>query len=737
MHPDVSTAGRPRPLVSFVLVVHGDQGFLEEGAESLLERAGDAVELVAIDDTSPDHGPEVLDALAARDSRIHVHHLAERAGAGAARNLGLEHAEGEYVWFVETTGLLAPGALAPIAERLARTRPDVCVVHHRRTTVLDATSEGPHRALLARVASGEPGPLEAHPALAAAAPGVHDKLLRREHLAAIGARFADGAHGELTVSWPALLHAQRIAAVARASYVRRSPPNAARAPGGPFDALDAYASVLAGTDAPDARRRLVLPAARRHLLDLLSDVAPDRRAEYFERIAALTAAHRRGDEPAAAGPVGRARERLIDRGSYTGYRALEQAIEARRSLSSAQRAAKRQGARVKRRARAEQSGLRYRAQRRRPLDPNLAVYAAYWYRGYSCNPRAIYEKALELAPHVRGVWVVRASAADSLPAGLDHVVAGTREYFDLLARATYAINNVNFPNEMVKREGSVHVMTHHGTPLKHMGLDLRESPVTRSRLNFPALLERCRRWDYSISSNPHSTLVWERVYPVPHVTLETGYPRNDALVNATDEDVAAARAELGIEPGRKAVLYAPTHREYRRGFVPTLDVGAVAEALGPDHVLLARLHYFYDADPALQALHREGKLLDVAAHPSIETLCLAADVLVTDYSSLMFDYAILDRPIVIHAPDWEVYRATRGTYFDLLAEPPGAVARTQGELVDVLRSGADASPEAETARAVFRERFCSLEDGRASERVVRRVLLGEPDAVPARALTPA
>ena len=100
----------------------------------------------------------------------------------------------------------------------------------------------------------------------------------------------------------------------------------------------------------------------------------------------------------------------------------------------------------------------------------------------------------------------------------------------------------------------------------------------------------------------------------------------------------------------------------------------------------------------------------------------------TDYSSLMFDYAVLDRPIVIHAPDWERYKDTRGVYFDLMAEPPGVVCRSQDELLDVLRSGAVTTPEADAQRAAFRTRFCALEDGRAAERVVRRVLLGDPEA---------
>jgi CDP-glycerol glycerophosphotransferase len=357
----------------------------------------------------------------------------------------------------------------------------------------------------------------------------------------------------------------------------------------------------------------------------------------------------------------------------------------------------------------------YRERLEQPLDPDLAVYGAYWFRGYSCNPRAIYEKARELVPGHRGVWVVRRDAVDALPTGVEHVVRGTPEYFDAIARATYLINNVNFPNHLVKRAGSVHVQTHHGTPLKHMGLDLRKAESQGRGMDFEKLLERIARWDFSISSNPHSTEVWERVYPGTYETLEIGYPRNDALANATPETVAAARTGLGIAPGRTVVLYAPTHREYEDGYVPRLDLARLVDALGPDHVVLARLHYFYDSDPLVRELHGAGRLLDVASHPSVEELCLAADVLLTDYSSIMFDYAVLDRPIVIHAPDWDEYRARRGVYFDLLAAPPGAVARTQEEVVDALADRGDAQ------RAAFRERFCALDDGRAAERLVRRV----------------
>jgi CDP-glycerol glycerophosphotransferase len=366
-------------------------------------------------------------------------------------------------------------------------------------------------------------------------------------------------------------------------------------------------------------------------------------------------------------------------------------------------------------------GLSYRLERRSPVDPNLALFAAYWYRGYACNPRAIYEQLRELVPSAEGVWVVDRKHARAFPTEVPHVVAGTRPYYRALARAKHFVNNVGWPHEVVKRPGTIHVQTFHGTPLKTMGLDLRKAHVASGRMNFDRLVERAAKWDFIVSSNPFSSEIWHRVTPGAYETLEVGYPRNDVLVNASEADVERIRAELGIRPGARAILFAPTHREYRDEYVPPADIERLAAELGGDFVVMVRAHYFYADRPR----KRSAQVLDVSDHPSIEELCLAADVLVTDYSSIMFDYAVLDRPIVIHAPDWEEYRRLRGTYFDLLAEPPGAVSSSDAELVDAFRKGAVWGREAADLRAAFREKFCSLEDGRAAERVVRRVWLGE------------
>jgi CDP-glycerol glycerophosphotransferase len=697
------------PVLSIVLVVHGEQAFIEECATSVLGQEGSAdVELVAIDDASPDHGPELLDGLAERDPRVRVEHLEERAGLGAARNIGLEKASGDYVWFIGTTDRIPPGALAKVLVRLRDTGADLLLVHHARLGALGRERPGPHLGALAAAAKQRPGSLADHPALAQAAPCAWNKVFRRELIRDL--RFGPVGHGELTVTWPALLRAGRIAALPEKSYERRRPANATPEPGGPFDVFAQYDAVL---ELAGERTKLVVPAMLRQLRSLLDSVPDPERREFFHCMAGYYSRHDARGRTA----------KLIAADRYAAFRALEEARDARSKLSRGRQVLRTKASSAKGKRRRRALDRHYAAEVEKPIDPDLAVFAAYWYAGYRCNPRAIYEKARELVPGMRGVWVVKRDAVDSLPAGVEYVVARTPEYYETIARARYFVNNVNFPNHLVKREGAVHVMTHHGTPLKKMGLDQQQSAVAGERMDFAALLRRCARWDYSVSSNVFSTLVWEHAYPLRYESIESGYPRNDVLSTATDEDVRRIRDHLGIEPGQTAVLYAPTHREYLDGYVPVLDARSVADELGPGHVVLARAHYFYE-----DTGHIQGDVRDVSAHPSVEELMLAADVLVTDYSSIMFDYAVLDRPIVIHAPDWDAYRRLRGTYFDLMEEPPGPVTRTEPEVVAAIRAGDTAAD----ARAVFRERFCSLEDGNAAERVVRRVWFGEREAAATR-----
>lgn len=188
---------------------------------------------------------------------------------------------------------------------------------------------------------------------------------------------------------------------------------------------------------------------------------------------------------------------MLERDAYTTLMSALAAVKARRRVKKGIRGALN---RSKRGA----MGAFYQSQLRLPLDDNLALFSAYWSRGVSCNPAAIDAELARLAPGMRRVWAVHADHADRVPKGVRVVRVGSREYWTALARAKYLVNNVNFADSVVKREGQIHIQTHHGTPLKTMGLDQQKYPASTD-MDFEKLLERCDRWDYSISSNRFST----------------------------------------------------------------------------------------------------------------------------------------------------------------------------------------------------------------------------------------
>ncbi|MFI8945302.1 CDP-glycerol glycerophosphotransferase family protein [Streptomyces sp. NPDC053750] len=715
------------PKLSLVVPVYRVQGYLHECLDSILGQGYTDFEVIAVDDCSPDGSGAILDEYAEHDARIRVIHLTENVGLGRARNAGLEKAQGDYVLFLDSDDTLSEGALKAVADRLEATgNPEILVYDYARTYWNETSKRNQRADLLAQDAGPDVFTLAERPALLNLLQIVWNKAYRRDFIDRAELTFPPGYYEDAPWTFCSMISAESIAVLDRVCVHYRQ-----RREGGNilktvsrkhFDVFDQYERVFDYLDAHDELAQWRGPVFRKmvdHYLTVLERpgrLPQNARAEFFHRASADYRARLPQGFQRPSGGQGH-KYAMLERDAYA---TLTSATQVMRLRQKAKKGARRTLNQSKRRA----MGVFYQSQLRLPLDENLAVFSAYWSRSVSCNPAAIDAALASLAPQIRRVWAIRPEAVDQVPAGVDYVRVGSREYWAAVARAKYLVNNVNFGDGVVKREGQIHVQTHHGTPLKTMGLDQQKYPAS-TNMDFGALLKRCDRWDYSISSNRFSTTVWERVYPASYTSLETGYPRNDVLVNATSDDVRAAREALGLAEGTTALLYMPTHREYQRGFVPRLNLERLAEQLGPDVTLLVRGHYFYGTSSRLAELRSAGRIMDVSDYPVVERLYLASDGLITDYSSAMFDYANLDRPIVIFADDWETYSVVRGTYFDVLQEPPGAVATTQEELTELLRSGEWRAEPAAKARQRFRRRFCDFDDGRAAERVVRSVFLGE------------
>jgi CDP-glycerol glycerophosphotransferase len=723
--------------LSIVVTALEVRGQVRDCLDSVLGLPAEDVEVVCVDAGAPPSVRALADEYARDDDRIRVIRAPDGATEGAARDAGAQAARGDYLWFLQGRDVVQPGALAALAGRTADAdRPQVVVFDHvgshwRGTTV--GSADGPRFLTAGRDLFS----IRERPEMLQLTPILANRVMRADFRAAYREVFDQDECAEVRPAMGSLLAADRIV-VLDAVCVRRDESEPERVPARPSDLFTQYEALWALLErrAMTDEHRAVLfgDMVQRYLKVLtLPGMTEREEAEFFHRSAEHFLRYKPPgyERPASLNGV---RHATLERGSYTTYRVLQTANRRRRAVRGFAVKAKYKAAEVT-------TERMYREQLRRPLDEELVVFSAYWDRGVACSPAAIAAKLAELAPTIRQVWVVRRQNVPLLPPGTDYVVPGSRRYWSVLARAKYLVNNVNFADGVIKRRGQVHLQTHHGTPLKRMGIDQIPYPATSRGVDYDALLERCARWDYSVSANRHSTEVWERAYPVPFVSLDYGYPRNDVYYTATADDVLRIRERLAIAPGRKAVLYAPTHRDYESAWSPRLDLERLAGVLGPEFVLLVRGHYFYDRGPSpLEELHRRGLIIDVSAYDSVEELGLAADALITDYSSVMFDYANLDRPIVVLADDWETYSVTRGVYFHLPTCSPGPVASSQEEIERILLTDRWRDARATAQREAFRRRFCDYDDGHAAERVVRHVFLGEPgvpEVVPLERRTPA
>ena len=262
----------------------------------------------------------------------------------------------------------------------------------------------------------------------------------------------------------------------------------------------------------------------------------------------------------------------------------------------------------------------------------------------------------------------------------------------------------------VRERGQVVLQTWHGTPLKRLALHRPGFDPRR----MAAVFKESRRWNVLLAQNPYAAKVLGKAYAfLTRPLWVEGYPRNDVLVHGDD---GRTRAALGIGTEERVLLYAPTWRDDRREIVDFID--PVALAADTDAVVLVRGHS-RTLQPGRDA---EGpRVIDVTGYPDTSGLLSAADALITDYSSVMFDFSVTGKPMYFLVPDLERYRGElRGFYFDLAERAPGPLVRSQDDLVTALLR--DDIQEFAERYAVWQQTFNARDDGHAAERVVDRIL---------------
>ena len=363
-----------------------------------------------------------------------------------------------------------------------------------------------------------------------------------------------------------------------------------------------------------------------------------------------------------------------------------------------------------------------------PVDNKTVMFISFHGRGYSDNPKAIYEQMRkdERFKDFHFVWAIKKSNMKDIHIeGAKIVSYRGIQYFYYLSKAKFWVINVKMPDYIKKKSNQVYLQTWHGTPLKRLARDIQVNKDTtfyRTEMTYEDMVksydEDVKKYNYMISPNKFCSEVFPSAFGINKERLiETGYPRNDFITNATSEDILKIKEKYNIPTDKKVILYAPTWRDNQyvaAGYTFELkaDFHKWKEVLGDDYVVIFKPHYNIINKYENETL--DGFLVNIAAEAEINELYVISDVLITDYSSVFFDYAVLNRPIYFYMYDFDDYRdQLRGFYLDVHTELPGKIYEEEDAMLQAIVSG-DYNFE---CLKIFNERFSHAQSGDCAEKV--------------------
>ena len=368
------------------------------------------------------------------------------------------------------------------------------------------------------------------------------------------------------------------------------------------------------------------------------------------------------------------------------------------------------------------------------IDDKLVYFQTFSGRGYSDSPKAMYEYMMKAPEYsdFRFVWSFKEPERFAFLKNDRTSLVKFRTRADNIALRTakYWITNYRMLNHQYPRKGQVYVQCWHGTPLKRLGYDLESSDNVMN--SGSEIREKYRsdakKFSYIVSPSPFTTEKFASAWNLvktnqTHKIIEEGYPRNDRLINTTPEERTELRKKLGVDD-KKVILYAPTWRDNQHTsgegytYKTEVDFDKLREERGDEYVILFRAHYLvansFDFDKY------KGFVKDVSSYSDINELYIAADILVTDYSSVFFDYANLRKPVIFYMYDLEQYANELRGFYISLDELPGPIVRDEKALIDEVRKTDGWKPDEKYE--AFCARYNPKDDGHASERVLAKII---------------
>lgn len=708
--------------ISVIMAIYNTEEFLEQSIQSVLDQSYQTFELLLIDDNSNETCDRKIKELAGLDNRIKCFQFQERKGVGAARNYGIEQASGEYIYFLDSDDYLSPNTLQLLLENIGEY--DMISGKLKRThlsevteepTVNDSNMDLKDEIKVKLFKENKFNLIRNNSVL--------NRLIKKDFILSHHLCFAEDTerYADLAFMVPALLNTREIPYIKSSLYYKRrrndplSNPALMQAP-----AEDRIKDFL----------HMYIFLKENYTQEDLNVFLDKKFLNYYRKT--IVRFFRINENVDSVFPqLLEAVNRIDNNHLVTKSAILKKEIVAIKSADIERfKKVNLKHLRLRKLRNAVKSKGRLFTQIYRsvflkmPVKKNMVVFESFLGKNYSDSPKYIYEYMLENKLDFHYVWIFNEKR--KVPGNPTQVRRFSLRYYYYLARAKYWVSNSRMPRRLNKRDENIYLQTWHGTPLKTLVFDMKDihSADPKYKQNF---YKQSRRWDYLSSPNRYSSDIFKRAFLFDKEMLEFGYPRNDILYQKnTEKDIFNLKQKMNLPTDKKVVLYAPTWRDdefYARGkykFTLQLDLERMQKHLGDDYVVLLRMHYFIASQMDISGF--EGFVYDFSSYDDIAELYLVSDILITDYSSVFFDYANLKRPILFYTYDLERYRdKLRGFYIDIEEEVPGPLVKTSDEVIRAIQNIDSVQNEYQEKYEAFYNRFCTWDDGYASEKTVKKV----------------
>lgn len=713
--------------VSIIIPVYNTEEFLEECLDSLLDQTYKNIEVIIVNDGSTDNSKEIIETYVQQYNKMRAIHLNKNHGAGACRNIGIEQATGTYVYFLDSDDWLDELTIELLMNQIESSE-----VRDVLQGSLVRTSKS-RKAVL----SSEKEQMEAEQDMA---DEDEDDVVLSKKFKLFSARnllismdvlkkkqlkfYEDGRiYTDYSFTLPLLLDREEIPVSKLATYYKRRRNDPINNPSlsqsdREVKVADYLQSIHYLKDIYNDNKKAneiidysFINFYNRNITLLFQDSTQMER--FFDEFRKITSRVDLTIHKNAKFIVKKQLRLAIKNKKDTFYRLLkihDWLRKLRHGLTSKRR---------------YYIFLYRQVFMRLPLKDNRVLFESFLGKNYSCSPKYIYEYMLKENPDYDFIWVFN-KTGKKIPGQAKQVKRFGLRYYYYMATSKYWVSNSRIPASLDKREGNVYLQTWHGTPLKKLVFDMNDIHSANPKYK-SIFFKQSRRWDYLLAPNQYSSDIFRRAFMFDKQMIEVGYPRNDILYDVKKGELAEKIKErLHIPKNKKIILYAPTWRDdefYAPGkykFNLKLNLKQMKQELGDEYFIILRMHYFI-ADH-IETTGLDDFVINLSSYDDISELYLISDILMTDYSSVFFDYANLQRPILFYTYDLEKYRDTlRGFYIDVEKEVPGPLLKTTEEVIDAIKNLPEINEQYKHKYDEFYRRFCHWDDGRAAQKVVEQV----------------